>query len=82
MHLAAGCLTWRFKSETLPPTLPALKSNEVGRYEIGALNPGNYEITAGKAGFRHVVAQAHQAGRPASGAVVDLTMQVPQPHTR
>jgi hypothetical protein len=28
-----------------------LQSNEVGRYEMVALQPGDYEITAGKQGF-------------------------------
>ena len=49
-----------------------LQSNEVGRYEIVALQPGDYEITAGKTRIRHLGAKGRHAGcRPAGGCGSD-----------
>lgn len=52
-----------------------LESNDVGRYEIVALPPGDYEITAAKQGFATLV---HKGVTLAVGqrAVMDLSMQL------
>src|SRR5947209_12918616 len=52
-----------------------VQSNEVGRYEIMALQPGDYEIAAAKEGFATLLRKGITiaVGRR---AVADLTMQV------
>ena len=52
-----------------------LQSNEVGRFEIVALQPGDYEITAGKQGFATLVRKGVTLAI-GQRAIVDLTMQV------
>lgn len=52
-----------------------VKSNEAGRYEAVALQPGTYEITASRAGFANVVRKGLtlQVGEKAA---IDLPMKV------
>ena len=52
-----------------------LQSNEVGRFEIVALQPGDYEITAGKQGFATLVRKGVTLAI-GQRAIVGLTMQV------
>ncbi|MCL5098904.1 MAG: TonB-dependent receptor [Candidatus Omnitrophica bacterium] len=56
--------------------LRTVYSNEVGRYEIVALQPGEYEITATKQGFATLLRKGITLA-VGQRAVADLTMQLP-----
>ena len=52
-----------------------IQSNEIGRYEIVALQPGDYQITASKEGFATLLRKGVTLA-VGQRAVVDLAMQV------
>jgi hypothetical protein len=56
--------------------LRTVYSNEVGRYEIVALQPGDYEITATKEGFATLLRKGITLA-VGQRAVADLSMQLP-----